>query len=260
MEVRADRVKVTIITLVYRSTVFADSVYESLMDCTPELHDGTADFYFVANEPTGELWSYLTSKRYPAILRDEHEPVEVIRIKGNCAGPLYLTSTYRGWNHGIAMAGTDAVCLFASDNVASEGWLTPLLDAWSPRRILCPVTVEPRKPHFPATLNGTGSIHRDCGLHPMSFSPSTFGRAIADIQKPGHFTSGGVFVPVLFSRKMARQVGLFPPGNIRHEAHRLGYPADRVLFERMRDECACTHETCWGSVVYHYQEGERRES
>jgi len=51
--------KISISSLIFKSPVYADSVWESVHKFTPELHNGEAEFFFIANDPTYELIEHL---------------------------------------------------------------------------------------------------------------------------------------------------------------------------------------------------------
>ena len=47
--------KISIISLIYRSTKYADAVYDSVLENTPKIKTGEARFFFVANGPEPHL-------------------------------------------------------------------------------------------------------------------------------------------------------------------------------------------------------------
>ena len=61
-------VEFSIICLIYKSPKLADKFYESLINYTPKLKNGEAEFFFVANDPTKEVYKHLKKRNYPFIL------------------------------------------------------------------------------------------------------------------------------------------------------------------------------------------------
>ena len=56
--------KISIVSLIYKSPVFADFVYDSIHKYTPLLNSGMAEFFFVANDPTDGVVRHLRKKGY----------------------------------------------------------------------------------------------------------------------------------------------------------------------------------------------------
>ena len=48
--------KISISSLIFKSPVYADSVWESVHKFTPELHNGEAEFFFIANDGIHKLF------------------------------------------------------------------------------------------------------------------------------------------------------------------------------------------------------------
>lgn len=242
---------ISIFSLIYRSPVYADALYESLMATTPELHDGRAEFYFVACCPTGEVLAHLRDKEYRYILYGSDEMTDEELAERGFDPPDYLRRVYAAMNDGIRHA-KDVVVIISSDHVFTDGWLTALSEKWTPEMALSSLTIEPGifMPAFPASLNGTGAVHHRLGLDPRKIDGAEledFARSIRESM----LTDGGAHQPVMISKEACVKAGLYPEGNP------TGTCGDRVFFRTLFDQ-GVRHMTWHESVVYHIGEGEMR--
>ena len=58
---------ISIISLIYKSKTYADSVWESAWANTRELQTGDAEFLFIANNATDEVLDHLKKEKYPHV-------------------------------------------------------------------------------------------------------------------------------------------------------------------------------------------------
>lgn len=244
---------ISIISLIYKSKVYADSVWDSVHLNTKELLTGDAEFFFIANNASNEVLNHLDGKEYSYTSYYTHPITEEDLAKKGYDSPAYLHHVYKAWNFAIHQAG-EIVVLVNSDHCFSPGWLTALLSQWDPSLALAPLTFEPGNPKlgtFGASINGTGSLKADFGRHPDNFDMLGFEAKAKKIAKE-NITLGGVYMPIIMSREKCLEAGLYPEGNPKG-----GY-GDRVFFEKLR-KIGVGHRTYHGSVVYHFQEGEMSE-
>src|SRR5438105_3046344 len=103
--------KVSIISLIYRSTGLADWVYESVRKFTPMIARGDAEFFFVANDPTQSLVRHLRVREYPHIINVNRRHTEDELFAMGYGAPEYMSRVYRGYNEGVRRAKGDYVVL-----------------------------------------------------------------------------------------------------------------------------------------------------
>ncbi|MBN2183275.1 MAG: glycosyltransferase [Sedimentisphaerales bacterium] len=245
-------VKISITALIYKSTKFADWIYESVYEFTPFLRRNEAEFYFVANDPTEELLLHLRQKGYKHYINRNESLTEEQLFKMGYGKPEYIHRVYRGWNQAILHANGQIVVLVNSDNYFSPDWLENLLKYLTPEMVVCSKLVErkhPKHPIFP------GAYHGEFGNHPDNFNKQAF-LDFCDEKRITGIEAGGAFMPCIFYKDSAVKVGLYPEGNIAGQSFDdvINY-GDQVFFERLRS-IGIKHFTALDSLVYHLKEGE----
>lgn len=242
---------ISISTLIYRSSAFADATWRSLHENTPHLTDGRARFFFVANDPTPELLDHLKSKRYPFVVqRNKSIPMARLRQMGYW-DPEHIHRVYCGFNR-IIQESEEQLVILNSDMVYSPGWLEALERNWNPNRILASRLVERHHPIFGVF---PGASHGEFGNHPNNFKKAEFLEYAKRVATKG-ITQGTAYAPVMFSRSKAMQAGLYPLGN--HLLDTGPVYGDQVFFAKMR-EIGVEHLDVLDSIVYHFKEGERED-
>lgn len=238
---------ISIASLIYRSTQYADAVWRSLHENTPELRDGRAHFFFVANDPTEALLRHLDAKKYPYVVQKNlifsDDELRAIGYEP----PEYIRRVYQGWNRAILESDEQAV-LVSSDMMFASDWLKALSARWNPKKILASKLVERSHPRHGVFAQ---ALHRDFGAHPSSFRDEDF-QQFAREQFLTQETPGGSYGPLMFSKSAAISAGMYPEGNSRE-----GY-GDQVFIRRMEAR-GVTHATACDSIVYHFKEGEMDE-
>ena len=155
-------------------------------------------------------------------------------------------------NSGAIFDGTgevDAVVLVNSDHRFAPGWLERLSKSWRSDLAVSCGTIERGHEtlgHFP------GTVVANCGSSPSSFDADRFAREAAKLESRG-VSAGGVYMPPMVSRDALLRAGLYPRGN----PAPLEY-GDRVLFRKLAG-LGVKHVTDWGSMCYHFQQGEMEE-
>lgn len=232
---------ISIACLIYRSTRYADAVWNSLREFTPEL-DHSIRFFFVANDATSEVLNHLESKDYPFVVQEN--------LNHGLEGydpPEYIRRVYMGWNRAVRESDEIAV-LVSSDFMFSQGWLDALLRHLTPNTIVSSQLVERRHP-----VHGVfpGAYENDFGDHPDRFRKHPFLEYAQNARR--HDTrDGGAYGPWAFYRDRAIEAGLYPEGNPP------GTYGDREFVERLRG-IGVRHITALDSIVYHFKEGEMEE-
>ena len=252
-------IKATIVSLIYRSPEYAKGFYQSIRRSTPEIADGTADFYFVANNATPQTLRALRNSSIPyyelnmPVLSDEEHS------KLGFGAPEYLGRVYAAYNYAISKSKTDLILLLNSDMVMSPGWLSRLLSVHSENVALSPVLVERAHPRFGVY---PGAVQANFGSNFKNFQLSkweTFSnltsapRVVEKSELP--------FMPALVRKKWFDDLGGYPHGNIQGSN---GYKSvskygDQFFFEKLRDY-GVLHKSVEGVFCYHFKEGERESS
>lgn len=251
--------KVSIGCLIYRSTVYADFVWENVHKYTPELSTSEAEFYFVANDATPEVIEHLKEKGYTFYIQNNPHRTNDELFALGFGKPEYLHRVYRGWNRAIDEARGEIVVLVNSDMGFSPNWLANILKHVSGKKVVSSRLVERGHPvigHFTSCVNGTGSVVYQCGRTPLEFEDEKFQAYVEKHSKPNKVSGGGVFMPVAFFKDTVVSMGKYPEGNLAGKD--FDHPVasgDDFLFRKMK-ESGIEHITSWDSMVYHFQQGE----
>jgi hypothetical protein len=254
-------VKISIAALIYKSKVYADFVYNQVHKYTPMLKTGEAEFYFVANDASTEVLDHLTAMKYPHFIQTNENLTNDQLYTLGFGKPEYIHRVYKGWNRCITEASGDFVCLVNSDMGFSDNWLENLLKHASATTAVSSLLIERGHEilgHFPAYLNGTGSILYNCGKTPLTYDENKFINYVNEHrQTNSNKTSrGGVYMPILMPLKQVLEVNMYPEGNIAGNSFDdvIDY-GDRVLMRKL-NEIGVRHITSWDSFSYHFQQGE----
>jgi len=246
---------VSIICLVYKSTTFADAVYDSLHKHTPKLTSGEAELLFVANDPTKKVIDHLKKKKYNFVINNNpFLSKEMLYLKGYGA-PEYISRVYRGYNYGIENCKSDIVVLVNSDNMFSPMWLENLLNKLSENRIITSQLVERNHPKFgvfPKAILG------EFGSNPHNYSEEKF-LSFAKKISMSKTKIGGAYMPCIVHKRNLEKVGLYPHGNIAGSSFNDIYMyGDERLYEKLK-AIGVKHFTSCDSIVYHFKEGEKED-
>jgi hypothetical protein len=238
---------ISICSLIYRSTRYADAVWESAHEFTPALHDGRARFFFVANDATDQVLAHLGAKGYPHVVQTNERLTEhQLDVRG-FAPPEYIRRVYQGWNRAI-LESEDVLVLVNSDCMFSPGWFEPLIAHLTPQRVVCSKLVERKhERHEPFEL----AIHGEFGSNPDNFDKVVF-LEFCNLVRSDALEAGGAFMPCAMHKQAAVDAGYYPEGNP------IGSCGDAKLFARMRMN-GVVHVTARSSLVYHFKEGEMDE-
>ncbi len=245
---------ISICSLIFRSTVYADSVYESLLENTPKLSTGEAEFFFIANDPTDELVQHLDRKKYRFYIHTNPKRTDEELFKMGYATPNYLHGVYRAWNTAIQLAG-NIVVLVNSDMIFSPDWLENLLKWSGPDSFVCSQLVEYPGVHpvFP------GAYCKKLGTHPKNFQKEEFYKFVKE-NSYNAIKPLGAYMPCMFYKENAMKVGCYPEGNL----HGGNFNTVRIYgdeeFVRKLCSIGVRHITSMDSIVYHFKEGEMRET
>lgn len=248
---------VTVIALIYRSSSFARDFYQSLMEATPELRTGVAEFFYVANNPGRRVIRTLQQLEIPhhvfvsPVLTDRQH-----FLKGYAA-PEYIGRVYRAYNFGVQMAKSDLVVLLNSDMVMSQNWLSQLLEESDNLTVLSPKLVERKHPRF-GVFPGAEEKNLGRDFRSMDFLGwKHFTEQYIEKHQSDNLHEGGPYMPALFRKLWFETLGGFPEGNIAGSSYDdvLEY-GDESFFNTLKS-VGIAHKTTPRALCYHFKEGER---
>jgi hypothetical protein len=259
--------KITIYSLIFKSTQFADWVYNAVHKNTPEIANREAKFVFIANNATEEVINHLNDKGYEFIeFFTDPKTNEELRDIG-ISEPWYIHSVYRGYNKAIEITETPYLAILNSDMYPAPGWVTSPLKYLEDQE--CVVTsqyVEPRRNGniFRNRLTGVQVLERDFGQTLSSFDAEGFEKYAEEVKRPT--TQPVVAYQPIFSRKETLS---YPPGNILCEYWENSKPSGRVPFGQieygdevmvrwLREKNIPVFQDNY-SMAYHFDCGERLE-
>lgn len=228
--------KISVISLVYKSTKYIDFVWQSFKKYTKN-----ADFLFVANDATKEVKEYLRVKNLPHFIFENKDKSE-----------YYLNRVYRAWNYGGFNAPGDIIVFVNSDMAFSKNWLENLLKNLNQKRIICSRLVESGK-----LPSGQYAISKDFGKTYKQFRENEFEEFAENIKQP-EIKKGGLFMPCAIYKDLFVKSGGYPIGN-RKEKDGSETSGDFILFYERLKPMGVQHYTSFDSIVYHIQEGELDE-
>jgi len=247
--------RISIASLIYRSTKFAESTYRSIQKHTSLLHTGDAEFFFIANDATELVKSYLQNEGIKHFINNNRHFSDKELLKMGFAKPEYIHRVYRGWNKAFEHAAGEIVVLINSDMQFSPDWLENLIKNTNKTQMVCSHLIERRHPRHGVF---DGAIHGEFGSHPSNFKEDEFLKLAAELSKPGT-SIGGAYMPCAIYKDVAYAAGLFPEGNISAGTWDkvLRYGDEDFVFRL--EKAGVRHVTATDSIVYHYKEGEMDE-
>lgn len=246
-------VRISIASLIYKSPIMSDWVYESVHEFTPMIKSGEAEFFFVANDPTEKLLSHLKNKGYNYIEQNNPIYLDEELLKMGYAKPEYMHRVYKGYNRAILHSKGAIVVLVNSDNYFSPDWLENLLKYFDTQKIVCSQLVEPKHSKhavFHSAVNG------EFGNNPDNFNKDGF-LDFAMRKKRTGISLGGAYMPCMFHKDMGIYAGLYPEGNLAGNSFdNVTMTGDEAFFDRLSKN-GILHITSLDSIVYHLKEGEK---
>jgi len=246
---------ISIICLIYKSTAFAQAVYDSVMKYTPMISNGSAELLFVANDATPQVIEFLKNNKYKYIINNNKVLTDSELFASGYGTPEYISRVYKGYNAGIKACTGDIVVLINSDNMFSPNWLENMLNKLDRTKIVCSQLVErmhPRFGVFPKAKRG------EFGNHPRNFNEGMF-LAFAKMISANGIVAGGGYMPCMIYKDLVEKAGYYPEGNIAGSsfAHIIRY-GDEKFYDKLKD-IGVNHFTAMDSIVYHFKEGEKED-
>lgn len=244
-------VKISIACLIYKSTRWLQFVYDQVRKHT-DLTD--SEFYFVANDACPKVLDYLKDHNIPHYI---HNNTEEQRKE------WYINNVYRAWNTAGRMAKGEYVVFINSDMAFSKGWLESLFKNRDDSKMITSRLVERG-----VLRSGMYGIERYFGNIPADYDEDAFLLYSKEIAE-NKLMPGGLYMPCLIRKNILERINYYPEGNIKigSDIHHPEYairgepciPGDQVFVKRL-NEIGVSHWSDFNSIVYHFQEGEMRDS
>ncbi len=251
MKILNKMVKVTIACLIYKSTRWLKFVYDQIIKYT-DLRD--KEFYFVANDACDNVLNYLKNNNIPHFIHNNTEEQKK---------EWHINNVYRAFNTACKIAKGEYIVLINSDMAFTPNWLESLLENYDDNKIITSRLVERGILH-----SGTYGIERNFGNVPEDYKDSEFIDYAKHISEKKLMPSG-LFMPLLIKIKYLKEINYYPEGNIKQSSdlYKPDYairgepciPGDHVLIRKLHN-IGIQHFTDFNSIVYHFQEGEMRDT
>ena len=242
------RPKYSIACLIYKSVDWLEFVYQQVLKYT-DMKD--VEFFFVANDANEEVLNYLRNNYIPHF---EFNNSEIHQKE------WYINNVYRAYNYAANVAKGDFMVLINSDMCFSHGWFEALKSAYNGENLIASRLVESGK-----LRTGKFGIEKDFGYTIANYKEDEF-LMFADSIKQSKVEDGGLFMPLFVKKDIFIKVGGYPEGNLKENADIFSketslpnepqVPGDAILMRRMETQ-GVKHQTAMGSVVYHFQCGEK---
>jgi len=225
------------------------------MRFTPEIQDGTAEFFFIANDATEEVLNFLKEKNYPHYIKNNPHYTDQERFEKGFAGPEYCGRVYMGYNYGIQIAKNPIVCWINSDNKFSPDWLPNLRKRLNGGTIVSPRLIQPVD-RFRNPINRSRCEMMNFGRGLRDYNEPAFLQRVRSI-KTNTVGQGNAFFPAMVYKENVEKAGYFPEGNLhagRYE--QISYTGDTFFYKTLA-KLGVSHITSNDSIVYHFNEGEK---
>lgn len=246
---------IELVCLIYKSRKYLKFIYDQLKSDLCKSLDWKVGYRLVANDPTPEIESMLKDLDIPHTIYRDEKPND-----------FYLNRVYRCWNFGATSSRYDNICFVNSDMAFSRNWLDNLLKYHDGVNIPCSRLVESGRIGVAVDRHG---IEKNFGMSTEEFNREEFEKYALSISEDETAYSG-LLMPCIFEKKRFIEAGMYPPGNVFliDGVKYAGYPNDRPVYKPgdvyffediLEKKYKMRQVTVMNSIVYHVQEGERRE-
>jgi len=243
--------KISYCCLIYKSTKWLQFVYDQFMKHTV-MKDGD-EFFFVANDACDDVLQYLQHNNIKHYI---HQNTDKQRDE------WYINNVYRAFNECTKRANGDCIIFLNSDFAFSPNWNTNLINKLSENNCVVSRLIERG-----VMSSGKYGIELNLGNNYNDYNENAFLQVVEQI-KENKLYEGGLYMPLLIHKKHLEMVGHFPEGNVRHGCDIFNpviakkgeqlLSGDFVLMEKLK-RINVKHMTAFDSIIYHFQEGEKRE-
>jgi len=256
--------KISIISLIYQSTEFAQAQYDNIRKWTPELETGEAEFFFVANDATDEVKKYLIDNNIPHVVNDNPRYSDEESYKMGFAFPEWIQRVYRGYNHGIKESNNPITLLINSDMFFSPGWLKNLKAKLTYKHAVTPKVIQPKD--FKNPINQTHCVNYHCGNSIAQYNEVKFFAKANQISEDS-ISPGNLFMPIMMYKSNLELIGYYPNGNVLHRKHGNDSVYNATLYKdvlhfgdvfliKKLNLIGVEHVTVNNSIIYHFDRGE----
>lgn len=244
-------VHISIACLIYKSTTWLQFVYDQVRKYT-DLND--KEFYFIANDANEKVITYLKEHNIPHYIHNNTEEQKK---------EWYINNVYRAYNTACRESKGEFTVLINSDMAFSPNWLESLLDNYNDSRI-----VNSRLVERGVMSSGTYGIECNFGNIPSNYKELDFIEYRKNISEK-KLMPGGLFMPFIIKTKFLKEINYYPEGNIKENSDIYNpiyavqgdalIPGDQVFIKKLNN-IGIYHYTDFNSIVYHFQEGEKRDT
>jgi len=266
--------KISYVCLIYKSTKWLKFVYEQFHKHT-KLNEGD-EFYFVANDACPEVLDYLKNNNINHYINNNTEEQRK---------EWYINNVYRAYNKGGRMAKGDYVIFINSDMAFSKDWHINLINKIDDSKFINSRLVERGPPHGLPTMKGAHGIERNFGNNYDDYNEKSF-LEMAEQIKSERLLEKGLYMPMIIKKEHLEFINYYPEGNItvnnfrelqkcdKNDMKQFKYiyateddvykkkigciPGDKVLTHNLA-KIGVFHYTAMDSIVYHFQQGEKKE-
>ena len=244
-------VEITIACLIYKSTRWLQFVYDQVKKYT----DLSAnEFYFVANDANKEVLNYLINNNIPHYIHSNTDEQKK---------EWYINNVYRAWNTAGNHAKGKYVVFINSDMAFTPGWLDVLKN-----KITDNTCINSRLVERGILRSGLYGIEQNFGDVPENYRDDDF-VFYSTLIKQDILMPSGLYMPLLIKKEHFVKINGYPEGNIVPGTDifnplyaKLGEPCisgDRVFIDKLKT-IGVEHLTAFDSIIYHFQEGEMRDT
>ncbi len=243
------RPKYSIACLIYKSTDWLKFAYDQVLKNT-DLSD--KEFFFVANDADEDVLKYL---------KDNYIPHYILNNIAEQRKEWYINNVYRGYNYAAQKAKGDFIIFINSDMAFTPNWLDNLIRSYNGSNCVASRLVESGKLEV-----GDNGIEKDFGKKINEFKEEEFLK-YAQIVKDDKTINNGLYMPLLVRKDQFIKIGGYPEGNIKKNTKDIFNPeiakqgeelisGDKILIKKLAS-IGVKHHTAFGSIVYHFQCGEK---
>jgi glycosyl transferase family 2 len=252
-------VKVSIISLIYKSTKYLQFVYDQVHKYT-DLKGTDTEFFFVTNDADPSVTKYLSDKSIPHYIFNNTPE----NVKAHGTTESYINNVYRAYNFGASKAQGKYLIFINSDMAFSPQWMENLFRGYDENR-MC---ITSRLLESGRYTSGQHGMTFDCGRLLRSYQEAKFIAKAKELSK-SELHPGGLFMPLLIKKSIFDSIGGYPEGNLTVDCTDLfnptiakkgkpSIPGDVVLMKKLKT-VNVEHFTAFDSIVYHFQNGEMFE-
>ena len=245
---------VEIITMIYKSIDFLDFIVDQFSSDICKSENIKIGFRIICNDASYKVLEHIKTKPVKYTIYNDQKPND-----------YYLNRIYRAWNHGGMTSEFDNIIFVNSDMAFSEGWIDALFQYHNGKNIPCSRLIESGRMEVGAGIPNKGWARAyNFGTHPKNFNSKAWQES-AKISRVDKIGSLGLYMPCLFETKRFRESGGYPEGNLYTTGiGKFGDPFlksgdDYFFHDILEKKYAMNHITCFNSLVYHIQEGEKSE-